>query len=75
MMRFRLMDEREGFGVDVRLSQIEGRWLASADTPDGPSLGYAFDALAALYLALDPFQPAVDELLASLPALAAFKRR
>ncbi len=25
--------------VDVRLTHIDGRWLASADTPDGPSLG------------------------------------
>jgi hypothetical protein len=75
MKRFRLTSEREGFWVDVRLSRIEGRWLASADTQDGPSLGYGFDALAALYLALDPFQPAVDDLLESLPPLAVFESR
>ena len=29
----------EAFCVDVRLGHIDGRWIASADTPDGPSLG------------------------------------
>jgi hypothetical protein len=24
--------------VEVRLTHIDGRWIASADTPDGPSL-------------------------------------
>ena len=28
-----------GFWADVRLTQLRGRWVASADTPDGPSLG------------------------------------
>ena len=27
------------FWVDVRLAAMNARWLASADTPDGPSLG------------------------------------
>lgn len=27
------------FYVDARLTTVEGRWLASADTPDGPSMG------------------------------------
>lgn len=26
------------FYVDARLTEVEGRWLASADTPDGPSM-------------------------------------
>jgi hypothetical protein len=27
------------FYVDARLTEVKGRWLASADTPDGPSMG------------------------------------
>jgi hypothetical protein len=27
------------FYVDARLTAVDGRWLASADTPDGPSIG------------------------------------
>jgi hypothetical protein len=27
------------FWVDVRLQEINGRWIASAGTPHGPSLG------------------------------------
>ena len=34
--------------VDVRLYQVEGRWLASADTPDGPTLRTGHTPLAAL---------------------------
>jgi hypothetical protein len=55
--------------VDVRLQRINRRWLASTDTPQGPTLGCGKDALSALYLALDPFQPAIDPLLDTLPAL------
>ena len=55
--------------VDVRLQRINRRWLASTDTPQGPTLGCGKDALSALYVALDPFQPAIDPLLDSLPAL------
>jgi hypothetical protein len=29
------------FFVDVRLREINGRWVEAADTPDGPSLGIA----------------------------------
>ena len=28
------------FWVDARLSRLNGRWVASVDTPDGPSLGW-----------------------------------
>jgi hypothetical protein len=55
--------------VDVRLQHINRRWLASTDTPQGPTLGCGKDALAALYVALDPFQPAIDPWLDRLPAL------
>ncbi len=55
------------FWVDVRLREINGRWIASADTPDGPSLGLGLRALDALEAALAPFEGIVDELLAGLP--------
>lgn len=54
-------------GVDVRLLEINGRWIASADTPDGPSLGLGESALIAIEMALQPFDGIVDELLASVP--------
>lgn len=55
------------FWVDVRLREINGRWIASADTPDGPSLGLGEQAEDAIEAALAPFAGIVDELLASLP--------
>ncbi|MDP9270408.1 MAG: hypothetical protein M3P14_05460 [Chloroflexota bacterium] len=55
------------FSVDVRLREINGRWIASADTPDGPSLGLGETASDAVEAALAPFEGIVDELLASLP--------
>ena len=54
--------------VDVRLREINGRWIASADTPDGPSLGLATEPELAIAAALQPFDEMLDELLASLPA-------
>jgi hypothetical protein len=55
------------FWVDVRLREINGRWIASADTPEGPSLGLGKTANEAIEAALAPFEGIVDELLASLP--------
>jgi hypothetical protein len=55
------------FWVDVRLARIHGRWLASADTPEGPSLGLGWQPLEALGGALEPFDVVVDELLDSRP--------
>jgi hypothetical protein len=55
------------FCVDVRLREINGRWIASADTPDGPSLGLGLEGIEAIEHALRPFEGIVDELLASLP--------
>ena len=55
------------FYVDVRLRAINGRWIASADTPDGPSLGMGAGALQAIEAALQPFEGAVEELMASMP--------
>jgi hypothetical protein len=54
------------FWVDLRLREIVGRWLASADTPDGPSLGLGLGAVEAIEAALEPFEGIVDELMASL---------
>jgi hypothetical protein len=55
------------FWVEVRLHEIEGRWIASADTPDGPSLGLGELALQASEQALQPFDGIVNELFASVP--------
>jgi hypothetical protein len=55
------------FWVDVRVREINGRWIASADTPDGPSLGLGDVAIEAITQALGPFHDIVDELLASVP--------
>jgi hypothetical protein len=56
--------------VDVRLLEINGRWIASADTPEGPSLGLGKGAIEAVEHALEPFDGIVDELLESLPRSA-----
>jgi hypothetical protein len=53
--------------VDVRLVEINGRWIASADTLKGPSLGLGKGAIEAVEHALEPFAPLVDELMESLP--------
>ena len=45
--------------MDVRLAAINGRWIASADTPDGPSVGLAFTPRRALIRALEPFDGAI----------------
>ena len=53
--------------ADVRLTQVHGRWIASADTPDGPSVGLAWFPIDALEQALQPFDGYVDELITSAP--------
>ena len=55
------------FWVDVRLGEMNGRWGASADTPDGPSLGLGLGAVPAMEAALAPFEGVIDELITSLP--------
>ena len=55
------------FWVDVRLREINVRWIASADTPDGPSLGLGERAIEAIEQALGSFDGIVNELLASVP--------
>lgn len=44
------------FYVDARLTAFEGRWLASADTLDGPSMGTGDTPEDALWEALQPFE-------------------
>ena len=44
-----------GFWVEVRWACIDGRWIASADAPGGPTLGLGSTALEALSAALGPF--------------------
>jgi hypothetical protein len=56
------------FWVDVRLNAVNGRWVASADTPYGPSLGVGLTPREAITKSLEEFEDAVDELLASAPA-------
>lgn len=53
--------------VNVRLLEVDGRWIASADSADGPTLGCGTTALVALWQALEPFDGIVGELIASLP--------
>ena len=55
------------FSAEVRLTQLNGRWLASADTLDGPTLGMAWFPIDALEVALEPFDGFVDELLDTVP--------
>ena len=66
MREFRLRGP--GFWVDVRLYELNGRWLASADAPSGPTLRTGYSPLAALTEALEPFDGAIDQLLESAPA-------
>ena len=40
-----------------------GRWLACADTPDGPNLAWDVSRIGAILAALEPFRDVVPELL------------
>jgi hypothetical protein len=62
------------FYVDARLTAVEGHWLASPDTPDGPSMGTGDTPVDALMQALQPFEGVIDELLACLPPDLASRR-
>lgn len=59
------------FYVDVRVRELNGRFIASADTPEGPTLGIGLGAVEAITNALAPFDEVIDELLDSLPATSA----
>lgn len=58
------------FWVEARYTRLNGRWIASVDTPGGPELGYGPTAFAALWMALQPFESVIEELLASVPGEA-----
>jgi hypothetical protein len=49
--------------VDLRVVDFGGSWLASCDTPDGPSLAWDVSRLGAILAALEPFHDIVPELL------------
>lgn len=53
--------------VDVRLVAVRGRWIASADAPEGPTLGLGRMPHEAVIAALEPYDGFIDELLESLP--------
>ena len=55
------------FWVDVRILHVDGRWLASADTTVGPSLGLGRRPEYALRQALAPFAEMGDELMETVP--------
>jgi hypothetical protein len=57
----------EFFWVDVRVSRHNGRWIASVDTPDGPTLAWGRTALSALVEALEPFEGIKMDLVHSAP--------
>jgi hypothetical protein len=61
------------FWVDVRLRRVGGVWLASADTPDGPTLGWGDRPMDALFVALDPYRDVRPELRASIEHEEAFQ--
>ena len=52
--------------VDVCLLEVNGRWIATADVPEGRTLGTGDSSLEALWAALDPFHEVIGELLASM---------
>lgn len=63
------------FWVDVRRLHVDGKWLAAADTTDGPSIGWARLPEEALARALEPFAGLVDELPESVPEEFRWSRR
>lgn len=57
----------ESFFVDVRVREVRGRFIASADTAAGPTLGTGLGAVEAITNALAPFGEQIEDLLDSLP--------
>lgn len=55
------------FNVNVRVREMNGHFLASADTPEGPTLGTGTNAIEAITETFEPFSGVLDELLDSLP--------
>ena len=65
VMHYRL--HSSAFWVDVRLLEINGRWIASADTPDGPSLRLGRAGNGGHRKGTAAIPGIADELLASVP--------
>jgi hypothetical protein len=63
----RLQLSRALFWVAVRLMHVDGKWLASPDTPDVPSIGLGRIPEEALARALGPFEGVADESLSTVP--------
>lgn len=55
------------FWVDTRVARQNGKWLASVDTPNGPTLAAGRTALSALVAALEPFEGVAMDLIHSAP--------
>ncbi len=53
--------------VEVRLLNLQGRWIASVDTASGPTLGVGYLPYEAVTEALEPLGNAADDLLRALP--------
>jgi len=49
------------------LTAVEGRWVTSADAPEGQAFGTGETPVDALMEAPQPLEGAIDELLACLP--------
>jgi hypothetical protein len=56
----------DGLTVEARILRANGKYVASVDTCDGPTLGCGGSALAALWSALEPYDHIIGELLSSL---------
>jgi hypothetical protein len=46
--------------IEVRWSAFDGRWIASADSTSGPTLGLGWTSHEALTAALEPFAGVTD---------------
>ena len=53
------------FWIDVRWASFGDCWIASADTPDGPTLGVGWTPHEALSTALEPFDGAKIDVISA----------
>lgn len=67
MNKHQLRLQCDEFYVDLCLIEHEDRWLAVADTPDGPSIGWGPASINAAIMALQPFDGRIEQLLLSEP--------
>ena len=59
MRQLRLTHPSVDFWIDVRLRQLNGRWLAVADLADEPDIGLGIEPTDALWQALASFPVAL----------------